>query len=147
VANLKAHVARRGGRAQFGWLLRELPGWFLEAEFHAVWAAPDGRLVYITPKPSGERVVLFLPHAQGPPGRGSPTTRYMALSNSPDVRAVVESAEWHARLHAEAQALVPQDRAPAGFAGRNDPCPCGIGLKFKKCCGRLARPMQDSRFR
>jgi uncharacterized protein YecA (UPF0149 family) len=21
-------------------------------------------------------------------------------------------------------------------AGRNDPCPCGSGLKFKKCCGR-----------
>jgi len=21
--------------------------------------------------------------------------------------------------------------------GRNDPCPCGSGMKFKKCCGRL----------
>ena len=21
-------------------------------------------------------------------------------------------------------------------AGRNDPCPCGSGLKYKKCCGR-----------
>ncbi|GAF75123.1 unnamed protein product, partial [marine sediment metagenome] len=20
--------------------------------------------------------------------------------------------------------------------GRNDPCPCGSGKKFKKCCGR-----------
>ena len=20
--------------------------------------------------------------------------------------------------------------------GRNDPCPCGRGLKYKKCCGR-----------
>lgn len=26
-------------------------------------------------------------------------------------------------------------RAVAG-AGRNDPCPCGSGRKFKKCCGR-----------
>jgi preprotein translocase subunit SecA len=25
--------------------------------------------------------------------------------------------------------------APAPKAGRNDPCPCGSGLKFKKCCG------------
>jgi uncharacterized protein len=25
---------------------------------------------------------------------------------------------------------------PAGKAGRNDPCPCGSGLKFKKCCGK-----------
>jgi hypothetical protein len=23
-------------------------------------------------------------------------------------------------------------------AGRNDPCPCGSGLKYKRCCGRLA---------
>ena len=26
--------------------------------------------------------------------------------------------------------------ALAGPAGRNDPCPCGSGLKYKKCCGR-----------
>jgi SEC-C motif-containing protein len=27
----------------------------------------------------------------------------------------------------------PASRAPS--AGRNDPCPCGSGKKFKKCCG------------
>tara|TARA_Y100001934_G_scaffold282820_1_gene398624 strand:+ start:3580 stop:4473 length:894 start_codon:yes stop_codon:yes gene_type:complete len=26
--------------------------------------------------------------------------------------------------------------------GRNDPCPCGSGKKFKKCCGNLAKPAQ-----
>jgi uncharacterized protein len=25
---------------------------------------------------------------------------------------------------------------PAAKVGRNDPCPCGSGKKFKKCCGR-----------
>jgi len=25
-------------------------------------------------------------------------------------------------------------------AGRNDPCPCGSGLKFKKCCLRKNEP-------
>lgn len=25
---------------------------------------------------------------------------------------------------------------PTGRVGRNDPCPCGSGKKFKKCCGR-----------
>lgn len=24
----------------------------------------------------------------------------------------------------------------AQTAGRNDPCPCGSGRKFKKCCGK-----------
>ena len=38
-------------------------------------------------------------------------------------------------------AAVPERRAvplllPAGAVGRNDPCPCGSGLKYKKCCGR-----------
>jgi uncharacterized protein YecA (UPF0149 family) len=23
-----------------------------------------------------------------------------------------------------------------GKVGRNDPCPCGSGKKYKKCCGR-----------
>ncbi|EMD0831038.1 SEC-C domain-containing protein [Morganella morganii] len=25
-------------------------------------------------------------------------------------------------------------RREAGLTGRNDPCPCGSGNKFKKCC-------------
>ena len=33
----------------------------------------------------------------------------------------------HAFFHA------PQPKVPK--AGRNDPCPCGSGKKFKKCCG------------
>ncbi|MBU1877352.1 MAG: SEC-C domain-containing protein, partial [Chloroflexi bacterium] len=24
---------------------------------------------------------------------------------------------------------------PTGKVGRNDPCPCGSGKKYKKCCG------------
>ncbi|WP_395736370.1 preprotein translocase subunit SecA [Prosthecobacter sp.] len=27
---------------------------------------------------------------------------------------------------------------PAATVGRNDPCPCGSGKKYKQCCGRLA---------
>lgn len=27
-------------------------------------------------------------------------------------------------------------KPPAPKAGRNDPCPCGSGKKFKHCCGR-----------
>jgi uncharacterized protein len=30
--------------------------------------------------------------------------------------------------------LVPDGRPAAGLAGRNDPCPCGSGRKFKQCC-------------
>jgi uncharacterized protein YecA (UPF0149 family) len=27
-------------------------------------------------------------------------------------------------------------RNPAGLPGRNEPCPCGSGKKYKKCCLR-----------
>ncbi len=31
---------------------------------------------------------------------------------------------------------VDSEPAPHGKVGRNDPCPCGSGKKYKKCCGR-----------
>jgi len=30
----------------------------------------------------------------------------------------------------------PQISKPSPKVGRNDPCPCGSGKKYKKCCGR-----------
>ena len=33
---------------------------------------------------------------------------------------------------------VMQPSAPVSEIGRNDPCPCGSGKKYKKCCGRNA---------
>jgi uncharacterized protein YecA (UPF0149 family) len=35
----------------------------------------------------------------------------------------------------EAELKVETIRNEAGKTGRNDPCPCGSGRKFKKCCG------------
>ena len=32
--------------------------------------------------------------------------------------------------------LAMPSRRPVPKVGRNDPCPCGSGKKFKKCCGR-----------
>ena len=32
--------------------------------------------------------------------------------------------------------FVPYRAGPK--VGRNDPCPCGSGAKFKKCCGKAA---------
>ena len=40
-------------------------------------------------------------------------------------------------IRAERQAAMAPPRVPAPLArpGRNDPCPCGSGKKYKKCCG------------
>ncbi|MDB4305022.1 SEC-C metal-binding domain-containing protein [Akkermansiaceae bacterium] len=33
---------------------------------------------------------------------------------------------------------LPKRRPKVVKAGRNEPCPCGSGKKFKQCCGRMA---------
>ncbi len=41
-----------------------------------------------------------------------------------------------AEMLSQAQGKVETFRREAPRVGRNDPCPCGSGKKFKKCCGR-----------
>ena len=41
----------------------------------------------------------------------------------------------HSRAPIERIASRQQASRPRPAVGRNDPCPCGSGLKFKKCCG------------
>ena len=54
-------VRRDGGGVRLGWVIWEWPNAFLNAEFHAVWIDPAGQLVDITPKPLGEKSILFAP--------------------------------------------------------------------------------------
>jgi uncharacterized protein YecA (UPF0149 family) len=50
--------------------------------------------------------------------------------------AMVEYAEMgRAIQRALAEAQQPVVRPAASNVGRNDSCPCGSGLKYKKCCG------------
>jgi SEC-C motif-containing protein len=42
--------------------------------------------------------------------------------------------EWFFRDGREIPVTVRRDTPKVG---RNDPCPCGSGKKFKKCCGQL----------
>ncbi len=48
-------------------------------------------------------------------------------------RVAVERAEAEAAQRRELAAVAGEG---AGSVGRNAPCPCGSGLKFKRCCGR-----------
>lgn len=40
------------------------------------------------------------------------------------------------RIPVDAQAHGAPSVPPAPKVGRNDPCPCGSGLKYKRCCGK-----------
>jgi uncharacterized protein YchJ len=48
--------------------------------------------------------------------------------------------EWEDRLSADERNRIRKQfnedhRAVSNKVGRNDPCPCGSGKKYKKCCG------------
>jgi len=54
---------------------------------------------------------------------------------------VVQPRQQQSRRVVENRYAEEGPRQPArkeGKVGRNDPCPCGSGKKYKKCCGRQA---------
>lgn len=47
---------------------------------------------------------------------------------------VVPPVETTDEKHPDHWRLTPVSFKPKYFAGKNDSCPCGSGLKFKNCC-------------
>jgi len=47
-------------------------------------------------------------------------------------------AQQNLQFQAAAQAEAPRPVRAGAKIGRNDPCPCGSGKKYKKCCGKAA---------
>jgi hypothetical protein len=82
----------------------------------------------------------MMPLSHGQPGAPAARALFASLkSEYPDFRKTV--AKRHADLRFLNEAAIqkrqmsqPVVRAVAK-AGRNDPCPCGSGKKYKKCCG------------
>ena len=63
--NVRHYVKHHGGEVVYGWIIWCNTKFKLEAEHHAVWKSPSGKLYDITPRVDGEEKVLFLPD----PGR------------------------------------------------------------------------------
>tara|TARA_R110002073_G_scaffold172365_1_gene329498 strand:- start:1759 stop:2637 length:879 start_codon:yes stop_codon:yes gene_type:complete len=66
--------------------------------------------------------------------RPEPPLRYRFVSDAVAELAPFWGAEQDASEWQKARAVQP-DRG-AAKVGRNEPCPCGSGRKFKKCCGQ-----------
>jgi uncharacterized protein YchJ len=48
----------------------------------------------------------------------------------------LDQEKWeHDEDESEEVSAAPSTPAKSAKTGRNDPCPCGSGKKFKKCCG------------
>jgi hypothetical protein len=154
-SNVRAKRARDGGRMLCGWQLWEWPRVLVEAEFHAVWLSPHGEMVEITPKPNGERSVLFVPdERRGYEGRMVDNVR-MALHedqliehfirvSGAIVQVMVRSgrATGHGHVWVPSEQIAPLRQAQR-FLGRSihsglrehDPCLCGSGSRYRRCHG------------
>ena len=148
--NVKALVAAKGGTRVIGWTVWEWPNTYLEAEFHAVWKADDGRLVDVTPKDGGEVRILFVPDA-----RRTYTGEYvdnarMALRDDVLIHDFIAMSKHLFNVTRVGKPGVPVvlDRKVIEPVARHqlalgemlnrgmrdhDQCFCGSGKKYKKC--------------
>ena len=154
-SNVRAKVARDGGRMLCGWQLWEWPRVLVEAEFHAVWLSPGGDMVEITPKPNGESSILFVPDEQRE-YRGEVVDNVrLALHDDQLVkhfirvsREIVQimarsgqpAGQGRVRVPAEQIAPLRQAQHFLGYAidadlREHDPCLCGSGLRYRQCHG------------
>ncbi len=152
--NVDDCIRREGGCREEGWIVYE--GWggrYLKLIHHCLWRSPDGSLVDVTP--SDEVHNLFLPDSVRNHGEGVPA-RYIALDLTREVAETIafckdedrQCSEFIRRLEGEWKRTVGLGRSSktqpikrpdrSTIVGRNDPCPCGSGKKFKKCCLRKA---------
>src|SRR4030067_468754 len=75
-----------------------------------------------------------------PVSRRNGMSRYVITSRTPDGRRDLSVALREGRRHnrnvgrAEISKFLREVHHPMYKVGRNDPCPCGSGLKYKKCC-------------
>jgi len=70
----------------------------------------------------------------------APSSSPVGETPAPDSRSAPVTAAPRVIGAGAVRSLEPQNTGPVDFsaAGRNDPCPCGSGKKFKKCHGATA---------
>ena len=65
-----------------------------------------------------------------------------AVEEAPPPRAAVQNVQYHHANYDEAlgsrEDTAPQPMRSGQKIGRNDPCPCGSGKKYKQCHGKLS---------
>jgi hypothetical protein len=152
--NVHQAVDQRGGEIVYGWAVWWWPGVFIEAEHHAVWKAPDGSMLDVTPHERGNSATLFVADQDAIFDETSFYRRdniRKSLRNDPDIQAWLDAMAQRYQLtekYSSGRAVsAPEDEliAVEAMAGQtamkvyakylkpNDRCPCGSGKKYKKC--------------
>ena len=85
-------------------------------------------------------MMLCHEHDEDPKMRPQPITPEKREDIVTHMAAGLLGAYRYFRAHQEAyagSASAPESRRSTAKIGRNDPCPCGSGKKYKKCCGGM----------
>ena len=151
MTDVPAYVENNGGSVKYGWTIWELPDIFLEAEFHSVWLNPEGKLIDIIPKLDNEKEILFLPDSSRVYENKLVENIRKPLVDNEYTHAwlMVEKKRYEIRkkhfkdgevngpaAEAEMESWVQTIERQKQTIGRNDPCYCESGKKYKKCCGQ-----------
>jgi hypothetical protein len=156
-----ARVDLDGGNSVLGWALWELPGVFVEAEFHAVWRDPTGKFADITPRNRPISRILFLPDASTVyEGRQIENVRH-PINQAPEIAQYLDTfrdefsilnrgsrANQYGEIvlsgqEAEEMNAIYEKRASLHYkvlalsssVGPYTPCLCSSGKKVKWCHG------------
>lgn len=145
--NVAEHVREYGGQSVLGRCIWQRANILIEAEAHAVWRSPNGDLMDITSHINDEESILFLIDPQMVySGNCIPSIR-KALTSSPLVAEFITLFNDRDQIAAEAKdtytlttvmlkRMYEIEWLLNQQVGRNDPCPCQSGIKYKKCCGQ-----------
>ncbi|MGH7149692.1 MAG: SEC-C metal-binding domain-containing protein, partial [Planctomycetota bacterium] len=85
-----------------------------------------------SPSPVGASATIANPQVARAP---APAQRNVPPHLAFDLYQRTRAAQAQATAATAPREAPPSARAPERGPGRNDPCPCGSGKKYKKCCG------------
>jgi len=140
--NVERRIERAGGGRRYGWTIWTHGNVMIEGEFHAVWIAPDGALLDVTPH-DGEAEILFVPDKSIRWKTHAPRNRRRALRPGLGIERTLQrlaqqdddrEAYW-ASLRPGVDYVEPPLRR-ANFRP-NEPCRCGSGHKYQECCQHI----------
>ena len=139
--NVDIAIKKGLGKQQLGWILWADPKKrFLKAEAHAVLKNWDGKLIDVTPQQDKESKILFLPDNNLIDTGTLIPSKYQSLVDSKEVlnfiKSEIENEMQYKKIYeinknnCKPETLIKKNKK----IKRNDPCPCGSGKKYKKCC-------------
>jgi hypothetical protein len=145
-----------GGSIQHGWTIWQFGDWMVEGEFHAVWRSPQGDLLDISPKPAGEKSILFLPdfkliyRGQRRDNLRRPLIKNQLISDYITVARKfflmfnglkTASIDHEIALLMASCQEVSKQMLMAGMSA-NDGCLCKSGKRYKNCHGKIIKFIQ-----